>query len=259
MFRKFMNVLIITTVTIMLIVTVFLLIFLYRKEKDRREEGENLHQSLTPTESGLLQKETGSPKEETVVRMALYLQKEAKNSLLSGCYLLFYHRKEKRADFFYLDGNTILEVSKEVYLDLAASLPELPQISKLSHLNTFSKSKLGLKAGMYMLNDVVGADIRHFAYIPFKLSKDIFQENKAQTSIQKAFFQTMASEKLLIKEYKENNTDLSKEDFSELVRELSKLKEDKIRFKVLPFRKMNQGHRIEKEEAIRLMYSNEEE
>lgn len=263
MIKKLLYISIITTVTILMVVTVVLLIYLYKADKVKESERVILLESKEVKEDGFLKKDTGNVGEEAIIRTVFFLQDEKDEKLLSGAYLCFFHKKDKTLDFYYLKGNTVFEISKELYRDLVVGITGLPMLSRLSHFYTYSKSEQGLKSGMFMINDGIGIDLGHFLYLPHKLKKEMFErEGEDKASLKQDFLKLIQTDKKrknwIKKSYKDEFTDLTDEELEFLLKEFGVVDGKKISFRNLPVTEKNSGSFIIKEEALRLMYGNEE-
>lgn len=264
MIRKLLKLFILTTVIIMLVITVVLLVYIYQRDK-AKISGESLTErlALRPKARGILQQKTEKPSEEAVVKTVLFLRDEEEADLIRRAYLVLFDKKRASLRFFSIPKDAVFEISPELYADLSTGIAGIPQISRLSHFYSYAKNETGLKAAMYILNDAIGLDIGHYILIPKEEVSEIFDFSVAEGRIQADFMKRMATGELagtyLKEKFKKKNTDIAKEELKRLLKELAAVKEEDIHFKELPFVKKNVGSLIEKEEAIRLIYSHDEE
>lgn len=262
MIRKLIKLLMYVLLVLLILATAFLGFTIYKTEKERNKIVKKLEVAEKRTTKHILEKENGDPKEEEVVRLVLYLSEDEKEEEISSAYLCFFDRKRKRVDFYFLPGDTVFECSKELYGELRVDIAGIPQIARLSHFHQYLKSQKGLKAGMLFLNDAIGTNLKHFILLPKAVKDEVFTKETNGSGALLTSFATFLAEgkgikKFVNKRFKRTYTDLSEKEMTNLLKGLKGIQKEAYHFFSLPIQTKNYGSIVQKEEALRLMYSNE--
>lgn len=188
---------------------------------------------------------------------------DEEEKLISSAYLCSFDRPRKRLEFYFLEGNTLFELSKEAYEELKTKVPDIPQIIRLSHSYSYRKNLLGLQVATAFLSDALESDVEYFIGLEEEVSKKVFYFNNKRDSVFLKEFQNRlldgsGMEEFLKDTYKSSRTNLSKEEILSLLKECGSLKADEIHFYKLPHVEKNRGIVLEKEEVLEFIYGEKE-
>lgn len=265
MLKKIVKTLIFMIFLCLFILTMFLVFHLYKRHQNSRSSESS---SNSVIEDELRQKAKREDKKKNrlknteLLKIGIFLLEE-KEKKISSAYLCTFDRQKKKLDFYFLEGNTLIELSEEAYREIKTKIPDMPQIIRFSHTYSYGKNKQGLEIATTILNDILESDIEYFVGLEEEVAKKIFYFNPKRDSVFLREFQNMliegsGIEGFLREHYKSNYTNFLKEEILSLMKECRGLKAGNIQFHKLPFVEKNRGILLEKEEVLEFIYGKKE-
>ncbi len=260
--KKFIRIFIVTTIILMLLLIGLLLFYLYKAKQAEntaatQQTASVLNRELPYEKTTLLDKELAGTENEEVIRGVIFIGDKEDESLISSAYFVNYDRQENIIKFFNIPGSMIFEVSNETHRELSASFAGLPQIVRLSHLYNYNKSKKGLKAAMFMLEDYLDLGIGHYLFLKAEDAEKIFYFNDKGESVFRDEFENLLrngsrkEKKAFVSEvHKDKFTDISSKEYVELLVKLKAVGQSGIEFKTVNGSRFENGTLIKREDIL---------
>ena len=267
MVKKVIKIFILTTIILMLLIIAILLIYIARiNETDNSQTALNAKKQVKYSSTNILDKNLTKAENEEVVRGIIFIGDKTDNSLISSAYFVNFDRQENKLNFYNFPGDMIFETSNETYNDISASLVDIPQVLRLSHLYKYSRNKKGLKAGMLMFEDYMELGISHYLFLRAEDAERLFYFNNERESVFLQDFVNLAvngSDEAIsdfVKSvYNDKYTDIKKKTYINFIKSLKQIKNENITFRTIKGEKFDNGVIVKKEDVFGDKLSNEGE
>lgn len=260
MFNRILKILIVITI-ILIFVAIGALIFLYMSntfQGSTEYSPETAKRKAGNVKTNILNKKAVDTTKKKEFDTVVFFMDEKNSDLISTALIMRFDKNKKRLSFFSLPKDLTFEIDKELYSELSVGITGIPQIARLSHLYTYSKTKIGLKAGMLMLNNILEMETDKYLMLRPELHKQIFYVNEAgdmtfRAEFKEKLFSGNNIKKLVSEHYNSKYTDFGEEEILKAFKAAKKLKDGIITFKKLPVNETNAGGILNKNEAKRLI------
>lgn len=257
MAKKIIKIFIMTTIIMMLLIIILLFIYIMKFKDENKRPSENLKnikETVKVEKNSILSKSLPNAESEEVLRGIIFIGDKEDKNLINSAYFVKFDKQENKINFYNFPGNMIFEISNEMYKDISASLANIPQLLKLSHLYKYNKTKQGLKAGMLMLEDYFDIGLSHYLFLSSEDAEKIFYFNeKGDSTFLRSFVNDIINgndkdkSKFVASVYKEKFTDIKKKAYVNLLKKLKNVKADNIKFTTLKGEKFDNGVVVKKE------------